>query len=174
VKTNHIIVLLTLQTVAFFALVVGLVYYVYQQQAPAATMVQAVEVDDGDASVEEWIPVERMDYLVGPWVSITGGVTGDLTVSVSQGAPGGTDLTTGPWRLAIEQPGQPFVVCGVYTHLQAAESPELPWRLAHCQGLGEDPHAVLPTRAGFYRVPRWPYVRFVLGDYLELDLAQVQ
>jgi hypothetical protein len=167
VKANHIIWLLGLQTVAFFALVLGLIVYVYQQQAPAA---QAVVVDESDASVEDWVPVERMDYLMGPWASLTG----DVLVSVAAGTPGSADLTAGPWRLAIEQEGQPFVVCGVYSRLQATDDPTLAWRLAHCQGLGDDPDAVLPTRVGFFRRPHQAFVHFVLGETMELDLAQVE
>lgn len=167
-KANHIIALLVLQTIGFFALVVGLVVYVYQQQAPQP---QPVVVDESDASVEDWIAVERMDYLVGPWASIA---PEGVLVSVTQGTPGAGDLTAGPWRLAIEQQDHSFIVCGVYSHLQAAEAPELPWRLAHCRGVGEDPGDTVPLRAGFYRVPKWPYVHFVLGDLLDLDLAQVE
>lgn len=167
---DRILVILGLQTVAILGLACGLVYYAYQQQS--AGQETTVEVADvADASIEDWIPVERMDMLVGPWKSEP---DGEVLVSIAAGSLDNPSLTSGPWRLSVEWEGHPFVICGVYSHLQAAGSPELPWRLAHCQGLGETPGTVLPTHVGFYRRPQWPFVRLTLGVYLEVDLSQVE
>lgn len=168
--------LLILQALALVGVTGGLVYYLVESRGTARR--SASESGTPDASVEEpvlegldWIPLERIDYVVGPWAT----TDGDVFVSVVVGgSPEAHGFNAQPWRLEIEWRDHPFVACGMYSHLESDEASPEPWRLGYCSGVGADPAALTLTHIGWFRAKGQSQVRLRLGEYFDVELYQVQ
>jgi hypothetical protein len=138
-------------------------------------------VDDLDAGVAEeaWLPLERLEYMEGPWRT----EDAVLLVSVANrgepaaGGAGGDAYEAAGWRLTIEWEQGPPLVCGLYLALQYAAPPAtgLPWRLGYCRGRDVDPQGpALATRVSLLRSPGADYLRLVLGTEIDVLLYQVE
>jgi hypothetical protein len=168
--------LLVLQALAVAGIAGGLIYYLTQDRAGLGQIASdgdvldaSIEAQDGEAA-PAWIPLERVDYVLGPWTT----VEGDVLVSVAAGgSPEAYGFNAQPWRLGVEWRDHPFIVCGMYSHLQDAEPPLEPWRLGYCQGVGGDPAGMVVTHVGLFRAQGQEQIRLKLGEYFDVELYQV-
>ena len=137
------------------------------------------EPEDLPPSVEEpsWRPVERLEYMVGPWRTPEGEVLASVSFKDVVGAENGVGgAPVRSWKLTIEWDEKPALVCDLYEALQMPDpaTDVLPWRLAYCHGRDLDPNdQPTATRVTLLRATGVEYIHIILGLGLDVYLYQV-
>lgn len=151
-----------------------------QPPPPVVVALPPSELEQADAgpSEREWVSLEKLEYMVGPWRTQSGEVLASL-VSRREAQPRNPndEFWVAPWRLTVEWVHGPIWVCGLYEGLQEANPPYtlLPWRLGYCVGRSVDPEGpAVVTRVTLLRASGFDGLRFVLGAELDAEIFQVQ
>lgn len=138
-------------------------------------IIPEVVLDEWPAEADggSWIPLSRLDQLLGAWQTSDGRTHVLLASRTSPGAmePGAFWLQ--PFRLTVAVDGSLAVTCGLYDSLEGDDPSELPypWRLGYCRPPGlEGPS--LPTRVRFLQQPNQEFIRLMLGVDIDIKIYQ--
>lgn len=128
---------------------------------------------DATTPTAPWLPLDRLDQMLGGWQTADRHVHVLVASRTSAGAAEPGTFWLQPYRLSIAVDGRLVVTCGLYERLQHDDPPAdpQPWRLGYCRPPDLEGPSLL-TRVWLLRQQGQDFLRLLLGNDIDIEIYQ--